>query len=119
MSEPSPAATQLMTKVLELLETEHGIVGFGVPDKPEDTRIVMLSLMGNKTIDRDFAREFASRLADNARAATGDLAYAISDWEIAESDHADCEDVGGNVVNAFIADRRCYRIILTLVPAQS
>src|SRR5262245_9227043 len=119
MSEPSPVTTQLMTKVLELLEAEHGIVRFGVPGKPEDTRLVMTSLMGDKTIDRDVATHFASRLADKARTATGDPADGNSDWEIAESDHADCEDVGGNIVNAFIADRRCYRIILTVVPAQS
>jgi hypothetical protein len=107
-----------MTRVLELLDVEHDIPALGVPGRPEDTRIVMLSLMGDKSIDRDFAKEFASRLADKVRAAISGLAYAISDWEIAESDEADCEDVEGDVVNAFLANRRCYRIILTLVPAQ-
>jgi hypothetical protein len=118
MSEPSAAATQLMNKVLELLEAEHGIAPLGIPDRPEDTRTAMLSLMGDKSFDRDFAREFASRLAEKVRAATGDAAYVLSDWEVAESDQADCDDLDGNRVSAFMADRRCYRIILTLVPAQ-
>lgn len=119
MTEPSAATTQLMNVVLELLEAEHGIGALGIPGKPEDTRTVMLSIMGDKNFDRDFAREFAKRLADDVREATGDLAYAISNWEIAESDQADCPDLEGNVVSAFMADRRCYRILLTLVPAQS
>lgn len=107
-----------MNKVLELLEAEHGIAPLGIPDRPEDARTAMLSLMGDKSFDRDFAKVFASRLAEKAREATGDRAYLLSDWEVAESDHADCEDLEGNTVNAFMTDRRCYRIILTLVPAQ-
>lgn len=116
MPDMAPQTKTLVTRVLQILEADHNIKAFGVPGNPEETRFISRSLLGNKEPDQEFARVLAGKLAEDVREETGDSGYSISDWEVAESDHADCEDANGKVLNAFVQDRRCYRINLTLVP---
>ncbi len=102
--------SSLLARILNALDDEHGIQ-FGFPDENVDVSVVMFSRIGPKTPDREFIRAYSRLLAGEIGQLPGET-HAVKNWEIAESDHADCEDIDGNLVNAFIVNQRCYRVTL-------
>ena len=85
-------------------------------ESPEAPVSVIATLMGSKEKQEGFADAFAQRLRDAIAERVGEDKYAISAASIDASDHADCEDLEGEMTNAFVTDQRCYRIIVSLVP---
>lgn len=103
----------LKTAALERL----GITEVSGEHGPELVATVMAPVNLDDATREVVADALAQRLEEAAqRRSLTARGARVTFAELDSSDHADCEDLEGRMVNAFMSKQRCYRLVVYLGP---